>query len=305
MASNVVPDRFDGGDFAHSLRHLERCSVANDWNDASRLAKLPAFLRGPGATFYDSLADGERDTYEHLMASLHRCFTPSVNREQYYNDFHAQELRPSESPTLFLWRLKDILRRAEPDLSADAFDALLRRQFMRGLPPPLRMKLLESDPTPDLDKMVQVAHRFHALDALPQPPATCLATAEEPLRATTPIGPDDARLTRLENLVYDLAANYPPVVATAGHCTAVAPSTRRPRCFYCGEIGHVVRSCALRRGEKRCTACGGWGHKPDVCANHLRSRHKDQEAAQVPSVDSNSSSKRKSFSLNFKGVPRY
>ena len=266
---------------------------------------MPAFLRGPAATFYDSLADGNRATYEHLTASLHRCFTPSGNREQYYNDSHAQELRPSESPTLFLWRLKDILRRAEPDLSADAFDALLRHQFMRGLPPPLRMKLLESDPTPDLDKIVQVAHRFHALDALPQPPATCLATAEEPLRPTMPIGPDDARLTRLENLVYDLAANYPQVVATVGHCTAAAPSTRRPRCFYCGDIGHVVRSCALRRGEKRCTACGGWGHKPDVCANHLRSRHEDQEAAQVPSVDSNSSYKRKSFSLNFKGVPRY
>ena len=66
-----------------------------------------------------------------------------------------------------------------------------------------------------------------------------------------------------------------------------------------------MRSCALRRGEKRCTACGGWGHRPDVCANHLRSRHEDQEAAQVPSVDSNSSSNRKSFPLNFKGVPRY
>ena len=39
---------------------------------------------------------------------------------------------------------------AEPDLSPDAIDVLLRRQFMRGLPPPLRLKLLESDPTPDL-----------------------------------------------------------------------------------------------------------------------------------------------------------
>ena len=193
---------------------------------------------------------------------------------------------------LFLWHLKVILRRAEPDLSADAFDALLRRHVMCGLPPPLRMKLLESNPTPDLDKMVQVAHRFHALDALPQPPATCLATAEEPLRPTMPIRPNDACLTRLENLVYDLAATYPQVVATGGHCTAAAPSTRCPHCFYCGEIGHIVCLCALRRGEERCTACGGLGHKPDVCANHLHSRHEDQEAAQVPSVDSTSSSKR-------------
>ena len=53
-------------------------------------------------------------------------------------------------PFAILWRLKYLLRMAEPDLNPDAIDALLRRQFMRGLPPPLRLKLLESDPTPDL-----------------------------------------------------------------------------------------------------------------------------------------------------------
>ena len=116
---------------------------------------------------------------------------------------------------------------------------------MRGLPPPLRMKLLESNPTPDLDKMVQVAHRFHALDALPQPQATCLATTAEPLQPTTPIGPDEAHLTCLENLMYDLAANHPQVVATIGHSTATAPSTHRSRCCYYGEIGHILHSCAL------------------------------------------------------------
>ena len=214
-------------------------------------------------------------------------------------------MRPSESPTLFLWCRKDILRRADPDLSADAFDALLRNQFMCSHSPPLQIKLLESVPTPDLDKMIQVAHRFHALDALPKPPATCMATIEEPLWPTMAIGPEGAHLTRLDNLVYDLAANHPQVIATIGHSSATVPPTHCPHCFYCGEIGHVMRLCALRQGDKQCTACGGCGHKPDVCANYLCSRHEEQEAAQVPSMDTNSSSKCKLFSLNFKGVPRY
>ena len=114
---------------------------------------------------------------------------------------------------LFLWCLKDFLRTVEFDLSADAFDALLRRQFMHGLPPRLRMKILESDPTPDVDKMVQAALRFHALDPLPQSQATCMATVEDPLWSTMPIGPDEACLTLLESLVYNLAANRPQATA--------------------------------------------------------------------------------------------
>ena len=167
MASSVVPGRFNGGDFDHWLRHFNRCAIANGWDNAARLVKLSAFLQGPAATFYDTLADEAKDTYAHLTASLRDCFKPSVHRERYYEDFHSQELRPSENPSLFLWRLQELLHTAEPDLSKDAFNALLRRQFMRGLPRHLRLKLLESDPTPDLDKVVKFAQRFHALDALP------------------------------------------------------------------------------------------------------------------------------------------
>eukprot|EP00795_Rhopilema_esculentum_P015978 gene15978-biopygen5351 len=76
-------------------------------------------------------------------------------------------LRPSEGPTLFLWRLKDTLRKAEPGLSDTAFDALLRRQFMKALPSDLQLKLLESEPTPDLDTMLKFAQRIRALRALP------------------------------------------------------------------------------------------------------------------------------------------
>ena len=58
---------------------------------------------------------------------------------------------------------------------------------MRGLPRDLRLKVLESDPTPDLKKMVQCAQQCCALDALPQPQATCSATAAYPLHRPTPV----------------------------------------------------------------------------------------------------------------------
>ena len=145
-----MPERFSGGDFTAWLRHFDRCSAANAWDEETRLAKLPAFLNGPTAAYFDSLTEEEKDTLPTLLASLRRCFVPIADREKFYREFDQLALRPSEDPSLFLWRLKELLRNAEPDLSDDAFDALLRRQFMKGLPFQIRMKLLESDPTPDL-----------------------------------------------------------------------------------------------------------------------------------------------------------
>ena len=305
MASSVVPDRFEGGDFDQWLHHFDRCAVANGWANAARLIRLPAFLKGPAATFYESLAEESKDTYAHLTESLRTCFKPSVNRESYYEEFYSQALRPSENPSLFLWRLQELLRTAEPDLSDDTFNALLRRQFMHGLPRDLKLKLLESDPTPDLDTMVQFAQRFRALDALPQPQATYSATAAQPLPQTIPV--DLQRLDRLEKMVHEIAANQTPIVTAVRRNSSTAQSTSCLRCFLCGEIGHVVRSCARRRREKQCTVCGGWGHRPEVCGSSRRLNPAGQNDGHSQLMDNRTvqNSMCKSLPLNFQGVPRY
>ena len=105
-----------------------------------------------------------------MVANIKACFCPDVNRERYYREFEDATLRPSEDPTLFLWRLKDSLRTAEPTLCDSAFDALLRRQFMKALPSSLALKLLETDPTSSLEFMVSFVQRHRALTALPSGP---------------------------------------------------------------------------------------------------------------------------------------
>eukprot|EP00794_Sanderia_malayensis_P020742 gene20742-biopygen17126 len=146
--ANIIPERFSEGNFDTWLKHFHRCALANGWDtDAKRLAKLSAFLHGHAATYYDSLEAGEKDTFPHLTASLRQCFTPAVDRER-HRAFEESTLQPSEDPALFLWRLKASFTDAEPDLSADAYDALLKRQFMKGLPATIQMKLLETEPVP-------------------------------------------------------------------------------------------------------------------------------------------------------------
>ena len=125
MATQIMPERFSGGDFTASLRHFDCCAAGYAWNTDTGLLKLPAFLHGPATAYFDSLAPEEKDTLAHLLGSLKKCFTPAVGREKFYREFDQQALRPSKDPSLYLWWLKDLLRNAEPELSNDAFDALL------------------------------------------------------------------------------------------------------------------------------------------------------------------------------------
>ena len=102
MAASVLPERFSSGDFGTWLRHFNRCAAANGWSDGDRLSKLPAFLQGPAATYFDSLTGEEKESIAALSSSLSQCFTPVVERERFYREFESQNLRPNEDPSLFI-----------------------------------------------------------------------------------------------------------------------------------------------------------------------------------------------------------
>jgi len=143
MSSILLPERFSTGNFASWL-----------WDAANKLVKLPAFLQGLDASYFDSFTADAKSTYDKFTDHLLQSFSLAAEREQYYFQFDEQTLRPGEDPTLFLWRLKELLERAEPDLSDTAKDALLRCQFIKGLPQNIRLRLLESNATPNLAEML-------------------------------------------------------------------------------------------------------------------------------------------------------
>ena len=134
MSQSIYPERFLEGNFDTWLRHFDRCAAANEWDVATRVLKLPAFLQGPAATYLDSFSAEQRRTYDALVTNLKSCFAPSVDRERHYQQFEDTVLRPSEDPKLFLWRWKECMRNTEPSLSDTDFDALFPRQFMKPMP---------------------------------------------------------------------------------------------------------------------------------------------------------------------------
>ena len=103
--------------------------------------------------------DDKKDSYEKLTKSLAEVLC----RKKFFSDFEKRLLRPNEDLALFLWELKTILAKADPTLTDASSSALLSRQFTKGLPPSLHLKLLEDNPTPTLREMTDVVARIQAI----------------------------------------------------------------------------------------------------------------------------------------------
>ena len=167
MSTAILPGKFDDGDFDAWLREFDACSTANGWKvtEASdaKILKLPAFLRGRAASNFYAIPEGERRTYADAVKAMRRALRPPAKRENFFAEFELRALRPDEDPSVYKWELENILSKADPTLSNDAKTALLTRQFSRGLPPTLKLKMLEHNPTPTLNEMVEFTQRFLAL----------------------------------------------------------------------------------------------------------------------------------------------
>ena len=180
MASALLLDKFETGDFPAWLLTFVCCTTANKWNAEDKLAKLPAFLQGPTAAHFHGLTKAQKESYANLIKHLKDALCPRVDREKFCSAFDHRTLRPDEDPSILLWNLEDLLSKADPDLSAEARTALLERQFMKSLPPTIRLHLLESNPMPSLPDMRAFIQRYHAVHHL-RDDSPVMATVENPV----------------------------------------------------------------------------------------------------------------------------
>ena len=239
-SSSIFPEKFDGGDFSAWLLQFETCAAANTWDDAAKLRKLPAFLRGRAATHYYALAEEQKNSYANLTTNLKSSLCPQVEREKYFQEFEHRKLRPGEDPAVFNWELQQLLDKANPTLGGPARTALLERQFMRGLPMQIKLKLLEHDPVPKLENMIAFVQRYRAVEvqmlssAVDQRPAGKGQKVDEQSEMKAEISLLAAAVKELTAGQKDLNEKLSKQSSEGG---------RPAGCYNCGSRSHFARDC--------------------------------------------------------------
>lgn len=259
--SSILPERYDGQSDFRQLRHFDSCAEANNWSNDDKLRRLPAFLRGRASTYFYALTADEKADYATMTKSLQGSLCPPAEREKNYRLFESRCLRPGEDPAVFRWELEEILRVAEPTLTTDQMETLIARQFMRGLPQGLQIKLLENDPVPSLEKMVSFSRNMRAIQQ-----------NIESVPGVAAVSREDDRILKLTALVEELASNQRDLRATIERTQQRNPAQRRNtgECFNCGRRGHFARDCqspARRQENIECFNCHQFGHQARYCRN--------------------------------------
>ena len=193
--TSILPGKFDGSsDLATWLREFDACSLANDWKEEDKIKKLPAFFRGPAASHFYAIPADDRKTYKDAVKMLIGAMCPTAQRENFYAEFEARTLRPGEDPAVYKWDLEQKLLKADPLLDGQAKEALLLRQFMRGLPRNLKIRMLENDPAPTLANMIAFVQRYRAVQGQGSSKNYCDV-------AESSVSPQDKKIDELVTMV--------------------------------------------------------------------------------------------------------
>ncbi|XP_028418988.1 uncharacterized protein LOC114544598 [Dendronephthya gigantea] len=218
---------------------------------------------------------------------MRRALCPEAKRKNFFAEFELRTLRPEEDPAVYKWELENILSKADPSLSNDAKSALLTRQFSKGLPPTLKLKMLEHNPTPTLAQIVKFTQRFRALS---QPTAE---TARVHIDAVTrPPPPPDPQLKEILTMVAGIAEKQQALENRLNRTEPSANSSTRSSftgtCYSCGFPGHFSRDCTRQRpfsGRRTmiCYWCGKPGHIARECrsSRHLNYYGMDGKSVEI------------------------
>ena len=174
---------------------------------------------------------------------------PTAQREKCYAEFEARTLWPREDPAVYKWDLEQKLLKADPVLDDQAKEALLLRQFMRGLPRNLKTRMLENDPTPTLANMVTFVQRYLAVQGQ--------GGSKDYYVAESLVSPQDKKIDELVTMVNAIACkqqNLEECLTAAvnqngqqGNKPNATPWRRRNKqpivCYNCGKPGHIAKDC--------------------------------------------------------------
>ena len=176
MASKHIslPSVCAEGDPTEWFQRFAICCRANDWNHETKAKKVPTLLEGEVLLIWLELTEAEKANYQDSKGKLIARMAPV--KFVSLGDFHNRQLRPGESLSVFLHKLKRLLDQAMPEAEAATRTQLVLHQFITGLS--VHVKLRATGEVSDLDKVLERAQLLLTIEK--QEKSAAIEVKEEP-----------------------------------------------------------------------------------------------------------------------------
>ena len=238
----IIPDRFDGSiPWRDYKEHFEACAAINDWAVKYKARFLAASLKGVAQQV---LGDKSEPSYHELMQLLERRFGPGQRAEVYLAELRGRQRKPNESIQELGHAIRRLTALAYPELARDAQDRLGKTHFIDAEPDKeIRVGIYRANPA-SLDEAIRIALEIESFMETER-----MQHGVHRSRQVRSLEGNSQRveeeLSRMRQHIQELEKEL-----KSSKEYARKPNVRY-RCWHCGQPGHIMRNCRVRKQNKR------------------------------------------------------
>ena len=228
------------------FKHYEVCALANGWYDQKKLLHLPTLIKGHSWAIYDSLQEGDLDTYEHLKDAILKCLCPYTEEDRVVprKCLSQRHLCEGESVDELARDIEKLLEQASPGLPNKVKNSELRFHLINSLPERVSLQLKVQPKVSYAETIVKARELCLIYERTEGP--ECINQVQ----------------SKQEETIQTISEQL-----TALNTSTTKSNSGVTRCFTCGKPGHIARNCRTRAQRIECFNCGGQGHVACNCWN--------------------------------------